>query len=49
MALGITAAIGALGLFLMPAFNAISIALTGNVGAALITFIGFGLSCLGVT
>jgi NNP family nitrate/nitrite transporter-like MFS transporter len=49
VALGITAAIGALGLFLIPAFNAISIAVTGNVGAALIVFIGFCLTCLGVT
>ena len=49
VALGFTAAIAALGLFLIPAFNAISIAVTGTVGAALIVFIGFCLTCLFVT
>jgi NNP family nitrate/nitrite transporter-like MFS transporter len=49
VALGFTAAFAALGLFLIPAFNAISIALTGTVGAALIAFIGFSLTCLFVT
>jgi NNP family nitrate/nitrite transporter-like MFS transporter len=49
VALGFTAAIAALGLFLIPAFNAISIAVTGTVGAALIVFSGFCLTCLFVT
>ncbi len=49
VALGFTAAFAALGLFLIPAFNAISIAVTGTVGAALIVFIGFCVTCLWVT
>ncbi|MHA1524851.1 MAG: nitrate/nitrite transporter [Alphaproteobacteria bacterium] len=49
VALGFTAAFAALGLFLIPAFNAISIAITGTVGPALIVFTGFCLSCLWVT
>jgi NNP family nitrate/nitrite transporter-like MFS transporter len=49
VALGFTAAFAAVGLFFIPAFNAISIAVTGTVGAALIVFIGFCLTCLWVT
>jgi NNP family nitrate/nitrite transporter-like MFS transporter len=49
VALGFTAAFAALGLFLIPAFHAVSIAVTGSVAAALIVFIGFCLSCLCVT
>jgi NNP family nitrate/nitrite transporter-like MFS transporter len=49
VALGVTAAFAALGLFLIPAFNAVSIAVTGTAGAALIVFIGFSLTCLFAT
>jgi NNP family nitrate/nitrite transporter-like MFS transporter len=49
VALGFTAGIAALGLFLIPAFNAVSIAATGTAGAALIVFIGFCLTCLFAT
>jgi NNP family nitrate/nitrite transporter-like MFS transporter len=49
VALGVTAAFAALGLFLIPAFNAVSIATTGTADAALIVFIGFCLTCLFAT
>jgi NNP family nitrate/nitrite transporter-like MFS transporter len=49
VALGFTAAFAAVGLFLIPAFNAVSIAVTGTAGAALIVFIGFCLTCLFAT
>jgi NNP family nitrate/nitrite transporter-like MFS transporter len=49
VALGVTAGFAALGLFLIPAFNAVSIAVTGTAGAALIVFIGFCLTCLFTT
>jgi NNP family nitrate/nitrite transporter-like MFS transporter len=49
VALGFTAGFAALGLFFIPAFNAVSIAVTGTAGAALIAFIGFCLTCLFAT
>jgi NNP family nitrate/nitrite transporter-like MFS transporter len=49
VALGFTASIGALGLFCVPAFIAISIAVTGTPGAALIAFVAFCVTCVFVT
>jgi NNP family nitrate/nitrite transporter-like MFS transporter len=46
VALGFTAAVAALGLFLIPALIAVSISVTGTPGAALIAFIVFCVTCL---
>jgi len=49
VALGFSAAIGAFGLFFIPAIVAISMDATGSPRAALTVFIGFFMSCLLVT
>ncbi len=49
VALGFAASIGALGLFFVPAFFAISIESTGTARLALLAFVAFCLSCLFVT
>jgi NNP family nitrate/nitrite transporter-like MFS transporter len=46
VALGFTAAVAAMGLFLIPAFIAVSITVTGTPGAALMAFLAFCVACL---
>lgn len=48
-ALGFASAVGAYGGFVIPKACGSSIALTGGPGAALLTFVGFYLSCIAIT